>query len=132
MAEKKKRQLKKVETVREKAEKATHKEPKPRRLKRAGSAVAKPFGKARHLGRKEFHPVKLPDNKVGRFLTKRRRFIPKFFREAWAELREVTWPTRKETTKLTIAVFIFALVFGLIVALADYGLDKVFRSLFVK
>jgi hypothetical protein len=47
---------------------------------------------------------------------------------AWKELRQVTWPGRKETRQLTLAVFVFATVFGLMVTLTDYGLDKVFKK----
>ena len=65
----------------------------------------------------------MPDNKVGRFLNKRRSFIPRYFKESWQELRKVTWPNRKETTKLTLAVFTFAIVFGLLVAIVEFGLD---------
>jgi preprotein translocase SecE subunit len=129
MAEaKKKRVLKKTETVREKAEKKEQ-PTKKRRLHTATTVAKKPIGAARELGRKEYHPIKLPDNKVGRFLTKPRKFIPKFFREAWGELKLVTWPNRKETVKLTLAVFIFAITFGVMIAVVDYGLDKAFRQL---
>jgi len=126
---KKPRQLKK-ETVREKTEKQTADTAakKPRRIKRAASTAAKPLKTVRRIGAKEYY-LPMPDNKVGRFMNKRRRVIPKYFREAWAELRQVTWPTRRETIKLTIAVFIFATIFAVVIGLVDYGLDKVFKRL---
>ncbi len=126
-----KRTIKKTETVRQKAEKATA-TPKTRRLQRTASSVKRPLVAARQLGRKEYHPVKLPDNKVGRFLTKPRRVTPKFLREAWGEVKQVSWPSRRETLKLTLAVFIFATVFGLLIAVTDYGLDKLFKQLLTK
>lgn len=133
MAEaKKKRVLKKPETVREKASKKTDAAPKPRRLHKAATTAKRPLSAARRIGRKEFHPVKLPDNKVGRFLTGNRKVTPSFFREAWAELRQVQWPNRKETAKLTIAVFIFAITFGALIAIVDFGLDKLFHELLLK
>ena len=65
-------------------------------------------------------------------MNKRRRVIPRFFREAFQELRLVTWPGRKETWKLTTAVFVFAIVFGIAIAITDYGLDKLFRNIILK
>lgn len=74
----------------------------------------------------------LPDTKVGRFLNKRRYLLPAFIRDAGNELKQVTWPSRKETLKLTLAVFLFAIVFGLLIAVVDYGLDKLFRKVILK
>lgn len=126
MAEaKKKRVLKKPVTVREQASKRTTEAPKPRRLHKATSAVKKPLGAAKNLGKKEYHPVKLPDNRLGNFLSKSRKFTPRFFRDAWAELRMVTWPNRSETIKLTLAVFVFALVFAGLIGLVDFGLTEI-------
>ena len=73
----------------------------------------------------------LPEGKTGKILGKRVRIVPKFVREAWAEIRLVTWPNRQETLRLTIAVFIFAVVFAVIVGLLDYGLDKLFREVVI-
>jgi preprotein translocase SecE subunit len=125
------RRLKKTETVRQRSEKSTKVVEKPRHIRRAAKTVAKPFGFAWHVGRKEYY-LPLPDNKFGRFLNKRRRFTPKFFREAWQELKQTTWPSRRETAQLTFAVFIFAFVFGLLIAVTDYGLDKVFKRILLK
>jgi len=128
----KKRVIKKTETIREKANKKVDAPTKPKRLSKVKSVVAKPVKAAKNIGKKEYHPVKLPDNKVGRFMTKKRRIIPKFFREAWAELKQVVWPTRKETAKLTLAVFVFAITFGAIIAVVDFALDKIFKQLLFK
>lgn len=123
----KKRQLKKAETVRDKAT-APVEQPKKRRLRATADSVKQPLKTAREAGRREYHPIKLPDNRLGRFLTKSRRFTPRFFREAWAELRQVTWPNRSETFRLTTAVIVFALAFGGLIAAVDYGLEKLFRE----
>ena len=93
--------------------------------------VKKPITAAKNVGKKEYY-LPLPDNKAGKFLNKKRRFIPKFFREAWQELKLVSWPDRKETAKLTLAVLVFAIIFGATIALVDYGLDKVFKELLLK
>lgn len=130
MAEaKKKRVLKKTETVREKASKKTDVTAKPRRLHKASGAVRRPISAARRIGKKEYHPIKLPDNAIGRFLTTNRRFTPRYLRESWAELKQVTWPNRKETTSLTLAVFAFAIVFSVTIGVVDYGLERLFKTL---
>lgn len=125
------RQIKKVQSVREKAEKASI-ERKPRRLSVATGKAATPLRAVARLGKKEYHPIKLPDNKIGRILTKPRKATPSYFRESWQELRLVKWPTRSETAKLTMAVFMFAIFFSLIISLADYGLDKLFKALILQ
>lgn len=127
---KKRRVVKKAETVRERATKASA-APKPRRrLRKTASSASRPFKAAHRVGKKEFY-LPLPDNRVGRFLNKRRHVFPRFFINAWRELRQVEWPGRKETWKLTFAVFIFAIGFGVIIAVTDYGLDKLFRKVFI-
>jgi preprotein translocase SecE subunit len=58
--------------------------------------------------------------------------MPKYFINSWREVREVTWPTRKETWRLTLAVFVFAIVFGALVAGVDKGLDVLFKKLVLR
>ncbi len=129
MAENKKRRVvKKSDTVRQKIEKSA--EPKKERRIHKSLATSKGrLGRVAELARREYHPVKLPDNRVGRTLTKKRRVFPRFFAEAWSELRQVTWPNRRETAKLTVAVVVFAFLFGGLVALVDFGIEKIFRNL---
>lgn len=40
----------------------------------------------------------------------------------------VTWPSRQQTRQLTFAVILFSIVFGILVALVDFGLDKLFKK----
>lgn len=133
----KKRQLKKTETVRERTNRVATEPAKERRVKTTAGKVAKPF---KATGKKIgvvlsplaflLKPFKTkPARKIGRILAS--ILLLKFFREAWAELKQVQWPTRHETTRLTIAVFIFSLLFGTIVAITDYGLDKIFKKVFI-
>lgn len=58
--------------------------------------------------------------------------VPSYFIKAWRELKQVTWPNRRETWRLTSAVFIFAVVFGTLVAVVDKGLDEVFKRLVLR
>ena len=129
-----KRRIKPVETVRQKAEKASIEKPKKaRRIRSAAGKVGRPIlNTAGKVSVKEYHPLTLPDNKVGRVFNHRVRFMPKFFRAAWQELRQVTWPSRRETGKLTLAVITFAIVFGFMIAVVDYGLDKLFKEVLIK
>ena len=41
----------------------------------------------------------------------------------------VTWPTRKNTWKLTLAVLVFAIVFGILATLTDLALDKLIHRI---
>lgn len=127
---KKKRVLRKAETVRERSVKPA-KAIKPRRIKLAGKKLRRPFAAAAKIGKKEYY-LPLPKNKIGNFLNKKRNLIPGFFKASYAELKLVSWPNAKTTINLSVAVFLFAFFFGLVVALADYGLDKLFKQLIIK
>jgi preprotein translocase SecE subunit len=60
-----------------------------------------------------------------------RHFIPRYIRHAFRELHNVTWPGRKQSRQLTSAVLLFGIVFGFFVSVLDYGLDKVFKKVFL-
>lgn len=135
--QKKKRQLKKTETVRQRVERGATSVPKRRRVSKTATVVNKPFRviwrAIKFVGR-PFSFLLIP------FKTRPARFIGRilasilllrFIRESWTELRQVQWPKARETARLTMAVFIFSIVFGSIVAITDFGLDKVFRALFI-
>ncbi|HSW74744.1 MAG TPA: preprotein translocase subunit SecE [Candidatus Saccharimonadales bacterium] len=57
---------------------------------------------------------------------------PPYFRNSWKELRQVTWPNGKQSRQLTTAVILFAVTFGIIIALLDFGLDKIFKQVLLK
>ncbi len=58
--------------------------------------------------------------------------VPRYFVNAWRELRLVTWPSRRETWRLTGAVFIFAIIFGVLLTGVDKGLDDLFKKTVLK
>lgn len=119
------RRRKTPETVREHAEKsARKKEHKSSKLK---GKIHRPLSVLRKVGGKEYHPIPLPDNKAGRILGKKVHIIPKFFKEAWAELKQVTWPSRMLALKLTLAVFVFAIIFATFIQLLDMGFNRLFE-----
>jgi preprotein translocase SecE subunit len=113
-----KRLVKDPETFRERALKASEDSGKPARsagIKQAGGKIASPVAFL-------FKPLRA----IGRVI------FPAYFRNSWQELRLVTWPTWKQSRQLTFAVLVFAVIFGAIIALVDYGLDKVFRNILLK
>ena len=57
---------------------------------------------------------------------------PKYVRNSFKELKDVTWPKFGESLKLTYAVIIFAVLFGAAVALVDLGLGKIFKIILLK
>ena len=123
-----KRLVKNPETFRERALKASEATDKPSnrlRLTSVGGKVIRPvvspLGKLlRALGR--LKPFRL----IGRIL------FPTYLRQSWRELRLVTWPSRKESFRLTFAVLLFAIIFGGLVAAVDFGLDKLFKQILLK
>lgn len=123
--------IKKPETMREKAVKATESSKKPRKITKTASAASKPFKAAAKVGKQEFHLFPQSETGIKGFLTKSRKITPSYFRSSYKELKKVTWPNRKETWRLMVAVFIFATVFGLTITLVDFVLDKLFKQAFL-
>jgi preprotein translocase SecE subunit len=126
-----KRLVKNPETFRERALKASEIGDQPTqasKVKRAGGQLVKPaavpFKKAG-----QFKPLR-PVGRAVRSISK--IIFPAYFRNSWRELRRVTWPTWKQSRQLTVAVLIFALIFGALIAVVDYGLDKFFRNVLLK
>lgn len=128
---KKPRIRKTAPTVRERAEAAQAKaaEQKPRQLKRLAAKAPKPKAKLHLPKNKFFSTVARVLRPVGKLLSK---LAPRYFVNSWRELRQVAWPTRRETWRLTLAVFVFATVFGALVAVVDKGLDEVFKKVVLK
>ncbi len=130
-----KRRVKSPETFRQKALKAAEDSEKPSRK----HLVRKGFGDAAKLTAQPFRrPYRSArKTRVARWLRRPIRllgkvFVPVYFRRSWQELRLVTWPTPKVSRQLTWAVLVFAIVFGVAIALVDYGLDKIFRQILLK
>lgn len=118
---------KSVPTKREQAEMAREQaeKPKSKRLRKAATKVTSPLKKARLPRNKATKPIYRVGSVVKKVL---RKLVPSYFVNSWREVRQVSWPTRKETWRLTLAVFIFSVIFGL----AVYGVDKVLDLIFKK
>ena len=67
---------------------------------------------------------------VGVFLVSEpgRQFVA-FARDAWREVKKVVWPTRKETTQSTIAVFIMVVIASIFMFTADQILAWVVKTI---
>jgi len=116
-------------TVRERQIAAAQEQSAPAKTRRISSAAARPL---RAMKLSERRPVKA----AGRVLSPLRwlgsKIVPKYLVNSWREVRLVIWPARRETWRLTLAVFIFAIVFGALVAGVDKGLDEVFKKVVLK
>ena len=130
-----KRRVKNPETFRERALKSTEAGEQPKGthrvlslMGRGATAVFRPLGRlgSWFVGLKAVKPFKKPVRIIGRVL------FPAYFRNSWKELKQVTWPSWKESRQLTYAVLIFAVIFGATIALVDYGLDKAFKDFLLK
>ncbi|MGL5243740.1 MAG: preprotein translocase subunit SecE [Sarcina sp.] len=58
--------------------------------------------------------------------SKKRFSLTKFFREVKAEVKRITWPSKEDTKKAVLAVFVFAIAFIVLVG----GMDFIFKNLF--
>jgi preprotein translocase SecE subunit len=126
-----KRRVKNPETFRERAVKAVEDSQKPSkasRLKASGTQAVSPIRQsARKLSRsKGLKPLHKPARIFGKII------VPPYFRSSWAELKLVTWPNWTQSRKLTSAVVIFAVIFGIVIAVVDWGLGKIFKQLILK
>lgn len=100
---------------------------KPSIMGKILSSLSKPLKKVAKPFRFILAPLKLrPVRFIGRIL--RKILLIDYFIASWKEVRQVTWPGHKETIQLTIAVFIFAIGFGLFIAIVDFGLTKLFQE----
>lgn len=52
-----------------------------------------------------------------------------YFKHSWQELRLVRWPDRRSTWKMTGALIIFTVLFGVIILLLDWGFQYLFKLL---
>ena len=52
------------------------------------------------------------------------RIIPRAVRDVISELRKVTWPTREETTRLTVVVIVVSVAIGLALGGVDIAFNK--------
>ncbi|MEX0749228.1 MAG: preprotein translocase subunit SecE, partial [Dehalococcoidia bacterium] len=51
------------------------------------------------------------------------RMVPGYVRDIISELKKVSWPTREETTRLTVAVIVVAAAIGAMLGGVDIGFN---------
>lgn len=118
-----KRRLKNPETVREQALRTRQTEARPARSAGVRRTTSRLLAPTKKMG-------KLLNFKPLRWLSL--VIAPPYLRSSFRELKLVTWPNRKQSRQLTVAVIIFSIIFGVLVALADLGLDKIFKNVLLK
>jgi len=57
------------------------------------------------------------------------RAIGGYFKGSWQELRQVSWPTRKATWGMTLAVMVFTVVLAVVILLLDLGFEQLFKRI---
>ena len=62
--------------------------------------------------------------KVGKFFKSLPGRIARSFREMFAELKKVTWPTKKDMINYSLVVLAFVVVMGVIIGVIDLGAGK--------
>lgn len=130
-----KRRLKNPETFREKSLKASVESAKPGLISKFLVILGRVIKPTINLVSRTFQSL----NKVQpfKFIFKLFHYLglaiaPPYLRSSFVELKQVSWPNRLVSRQLTTAVLIFAIVFGTVVAIVDYGLDKIFRNILLK
>lgn len=99
------------------------KEPKAKieKVEKAEKSVAK-------VDKKALKTAKKADKTAGKTKKPRKIFAPfRYIRDSWRELRQVRWPDRKTTWKMTFTVIIYVIIFGTIVMLLDAFFTFIFN-----
>jgi preprotein translocase SecE subunit len=74
-------------------------------------------------------PAKIASGKLGKSHKIR---LPRYFRESMQEMKKVTWPSRKESWKLTFAVIVFTGLLMLFIVAVDSLFKVVAERVFLK
>jgi len=56
--------------------------------------------------------------------------IVKFFKELKSEAKRITWPSKQDVKKATLAVASFSFLFVIFVGLLDYGFNNLYKLIF--
>jgi len=56
--------------------------------------------------------------------------IVKFFRELKTEAKRITWSSKQDVKKATLAVATFSFLFVIFVGLLDYGFNNLYKLIF--
>ncbi len=102
--------------------------------------VADPeLNKPKKLSRKERKAAKLAaksdaEKPLKSYFILFRPFVAfgRYLRDSWREIRQVRWPNRKATWKMTLAVLVYAALFMVFLTLLDVFFTFIFDLLFKK
>jgi preprotein translocase SecE subunit len=132
-----KRRIKSAPTIREQTSAATqsHQKSSKTRTEKGIKRLFKATGRGIASLLRPFNFLLWPfRTRIGRVIVKvlGTVLLINFIVGAWRELKGVEWPNRKQTFQLTVAVYMFAIIFGIIIAVIDYGLDRIFKRVLLK
>lgn len=54
-----------------------------------------------------------------------------YFKDSLKELKQVTWPDRRTSLRLTGIVIVFSVIFAIITTLLDIGFDRLAKEIFL-
>ncbi len=55
-----------------------------------------------------------------------------YFKASQAELAKVSWPSRRQTARLSWVVIVFSFVFMVVLGAIDYGFSTILQKLILK
>lgn len=125
--EKSEKRTRKKPTLRERNVEAATKKGKTSRVRKAAGSAKSGSKRIGGALTREYHVV-TPKKEDPGFFMKSRSLTPRYFRNAWLELKQVQWPGFKTTWKLVFAVFVFAFIIGGFIAVLDHLLEQAFRE----
>lgn len=77
-------------------------------------------------------PPAAGSNPVVAGLSRQRHLAPRYLRQAWGEMCQVTWPRFGQAMRLTASVAVFAFFFAALVYAVDWVLTDIFRVIVLK
>jgi len=63
------------------------------------------------------------------FIAKPFRIFGRYVHDSWLEIRQVRWPDRKLTWKMTLAVIVYVIIFAVVIMLLDMFFAFLFNKL---
>ncbi len=75
--------------------------------------------------------VKRPKIKLPKPVKNVRVPMPGYLRSALDELKQVQWPSRRQSWRLTFAVIVFSAFFGILIVLADIVFKLIAERIFL-
>jgi preprotein translocase subunit SecE len=58
--------------------------------------------------------------------------IKDFFSDVFAEMKRITWPSKKENLNYTVTVIVFVLISAAFLGLTDKIIQEIFKQLVIK